>query len=192
MNILGSMSTGSMVISNQSLGYLSGTTSNIQGQIGVVSDNTNLALSKISSILTSVNTLGDNVNSLFDRTSGQSTGTGLTIFQNTVTVIGSVKQNSTGFNCGYYVAPSCSTSVSYNFGTDYGVYMVSFSVNKDRYWTLSSYVHVLRSVNGGSYTILLFQGSNNINQSIDTGTNIYTINCSIGGGSMQILKINSY
>lgn len=71
---------------------------------------------------TSVNTLGDNVNLLFGRTTGQSTGTGLTIFQNTVTVIGSLKQNSTGFNCGYYTAPSCSTSVSYNFVTDYAIW----------------------------------------------------------------------
>ena len=176
----------------RSLGYLSGTTSNILGQIGVVSDNTTLALSKITSMQASVNILNDNVTALVDRTTGQSTGAGLTTFQNTVNVIGSLKQNSTGFNCGYYTAPSCSTSVSYNFGSDYGIYMVSFSVNKDRAWTLSSYVHVLRSVNGGSFTIVLFQGSNDVNQSIDTGTNVRTINCSIGVGSMQILKICSY
>ena len=72
------------------------------------------------------------------------------------------------------------------------VYMISFSANRDRYWTLSSYVHVLRSVNGGSSIIPLFQGSNDMNQSIDSGTNIYTINCSNRGGSLKIMKISSY
>ena len=62
--------------------------------------------------------------------------------------------------------------------------MISFTVNKYRYWTPSSYVHVLQSVNGVSFIIPLFQCSNDVNQSIDTGTNIYTINCSNSGGSL--------
>ena len=90
-----------MVISNLSLGYLSGTTSNIQGQIGVVSDNTNLALSAITSIQSSVKIIGDNINDLFSRTDGQFTSTGLTIFDNTVNVQGKLKQNSSGFNAGW-------------------------------------------------------------------------------------------
>ena len=100
-----------------------------------------------------------------------------------------LKQNSSGFNAGYYILAGCDTSVTYNFGTDYGVYMISFSVNRDRYWTLSSYVHVLRTVSGGSFIIPLFQGSNDMNQNIDTGTNIYIINCSNRGGSLKIMKI---
>ena len=189
MNILGSMSTGSMVISNQSLGYLSGTTSNIQGQIGVVSDNSNHPLSNITSIQSSVKIIGDNIADLFSITDGQLTGTGLTIFNNTVSVQGQLKQNSSGFNVGYYVLAGCSDVVTYNFGTDYGVYMISFSVNRDRYWTLSSYVHVLRTVSGGSFIIPLFQGSNDMNQSIDSVTNIYTINCSNRGGSLKIINL---
>ena len=86
VTILGSVSTGSMVISNLSLGYLSGTTSNIQGQIGVVSNNTTLALSQISSIQSSVKIIGNNIADLFSKTDGQLTGTGLTIFNNTVSV----------------------------------------------------------------------------------------------------------
>ena len=131
VNILGSMSTGSTVISNQSLGYLSGTTSNIQGQIGAVSDKTTLAFSKITSIQSSVKIIGDNIADLLGRTDGQLTDTGLTIFDNTVSVQGKLKQNSSGFNVGYYVLAGCSDSVTYNFGIDYGVYMISFSVNKD-------------------------------------------------------------
>ena len=82
--------------------------------------------------------------------------------------------------------------MTYNFGTDYVVYMISFSVHRDRYWTLSSYVHVLRTVSGGSFIIPLFQGSNDLNQSIDTGTNIHTTNCSNRGGSLKIMKMSSY
>ena len=192
VNILGSVSTGSMVLSNQSLGYLSGTTSNILGQIGAISDNSTLALSKTTSIQSSVKIIGDNIDDLFSRTDGQLTGTGLTISNNTVSVQGQLKQNSSGFNVGYYTLAGCSDVVTYNFGTDYGVYMISFSVNGDRYWTLSSYVHVLRTVSNGSFIIPLFQGSNDMNQSIDTGTNIYTINCSNRGGSLKIMKLNSY
>ena len=127
------MSTGSAVITNLSLGYLSGTTSNIQGQIGVVSDNTTLALSNITSIQSSVKIIGDNVVEVLSRTNGQFTSTGLTIFDNTVYVQGNLKQNSSGFNAGYYILAGCDTSGTYNFGTDYGVYMISFSVNIDRY-----------------------------------------------------------
>ena len=160
--------------------------------IGAVSDNSALSLSEITSIQSSVKIIGDNINDLFSRTDGQFTSTGLTIFNNTVSVQGKLKQNSTGFNVGYYVLAGCSDSVTYNFGTDYGVYMISFSVNKDRYWTMSSYVHVLQSVNGGSFIIPLFQGSNDMNQSIDTGTNNYTIYCSNRGGSLKIMKICTY
>ena len=181
-----------MVISNKSLGYLSGTTSNIQGQIGAVSDNTTLAFSKISRMQTSVDILNEIVTALVDRTVYQSSGNGKTFFQNTVSVQGNLTQISTGFDCGYCVVPKCSDSVTYNFGTDYGVYMVSFTVNKDRIWTLSSYVHVLRSVNGGSFIIPLFQGSNNMDQSIDTGTNINSINCANRGVSLKLLKICTY
>ena len=38
-------------------------------------------------------------------------------------ISGKLKQNSSGFNVGYYVLAGCSDSVTYNFGTDYGVYM---------------------------------------------------------------------
>ena len=181
-----------MVISNQSLGYLSGTTSNIQGQIGAVSNNSTLAFSKITRIRTGVKIIGDNIADLLSRTEGQLTGTDQTIFDNTVSVQGKLKQNSTGFNCGYYVLAECADSVTYNFGTDYGVYMISFSVNRDRYWTMSSYVHVLRTVSGGSFIIPVFHGSNDKDESIDTGTNIYTINCANRGGSFKIMKLNSY
>ena len=61
VTILGSMSAGSTVISNLSLGYLSGTTSNIQGQISAVSDNSTLAFSKISTLQSSVKIIGDNI-----------------------------------------------------------------------------------------------------------------------------------
>ena len=100
VNILGAVSTGSMVISNQSLGYSSGTTSSMQGQISAVSDNSNLALSKITNIQSSVKIIGDNINDLFSRTDGQLTGTGLTIFNSTVSVQGQLKHNSSGFNVG--------------------------------------------------------------------------------------------
>ena len=139
-------------------------------------------MSKITSIQSSVKIIGDNIADLFSRTDGQFTGTGLTVFNNTVSVQGQLKQNSSGFNAGYYILAGCDTSVTYNFGTDYGVYMISFSVNINRYWTMSSYVHVLR----------LFQGSNEMNQSVDTGTNIFTIYCANRGGILKIMKISSY
>ena len=129
-----------------------------------------LALSKKTSIQSTVKIVGDYIADLLSRTDGQLTGTGLTFFNNTVSVQGKLKQNSSGFNVGYCILAGCDTSVSYNFGTDYGVYMISFSVNKDRYWTISSYVHVLRTVSRGSFIIPLFQGNNEMNQSIDTGT----------------------
>ena len=97
--------------------------------------------------------------------------------------------NITGMCWGMQCVPLLSMEV---IVTDYGVYMISFSVNRDRYWTLSSYVHVLRTVSGGSFIIPLFQGSNDMNQNIDTGTNIYTINCSNRGGSLKIMKICTY
>ena len=53
-------------------------------------------------------------------------------------------------------------------------------------------MHVLRTVSGGSFIIPLLQGSNDMNQSIDTGTNIYTINCSNRGGSLKIMKTYTY
>ena len=50
---------------------------------------------------------------------------------------------------------------------------------------MSSYVHVLRNVDNGSFIIPLFQGSNEMNQSIDTGTNIFTIYCANRGGILK-------
>ena len=121
------------------------------------------------------------------------TGTGLTIFDNTVNVQGQLKQNSSGFNVGYYILAGCSDVETYNFGTDYGLYMISFSISKDKYWTMSSYVHVLRNVSGGSFIIPLFQGNtNDMNQSIDTGTNIYSLYSSLRGGTLKIMKLCTY
>ena len=52
--------------------------------------------------------------------------------------------------------------------------MGSYHVDQDRNTTLLSCVHVLCKVNGGSLTVLLFQGSNNMSQLIDRNTEIYS------------------
>ena len=57
---------------------------------------------------TSVDILNEIVTALVDRTVYQSSGNGKTVFQNTVSVQGNLTQISTGFNCGYYVVPTCS------------------------------------------------------------------------------------
>ena len=36
-------------------------------------------------------------------------------------------------------------------------------------------MQILKNVNGGLFTVLLFRGRNNMSHSIDTCTNIYTI-----------------
>ena len=60
------------------------------------------------------------------------------------------------------------------------------------YATPSSHVHVLRNVNGGSFTIPLYQGSNNIGQSITTGINANFLDCEIAEGALIKTKLLSY
>ena len=125
VDILGSMSTGSMVIpismSHQSLGYLPGTTSNIQSQIGTISDNTTHAFSNITRMQTTVDILSTGVTLPQNQTTLQSHENGRTSFRDSITCGGNLTQVSSGFNLGYYKKSSCYYTETYNFGTDHGV-----------------------------------------------------------------------
>ena len=102
-----------------------------------------------------------------------------------------IQQPTSGYFVNFYRKTNCTTSETYNFQSAHGKYDVYYNANHDRNTSSFHHVDICNNVNSGSFSIALYKGSG-ISLSIDTNTNIMTINCTVAGGTLQINRTMAY
>ena len=86
-----------------------------------------------------------------------------------------------------------SATISNNLTVGVNATTVTFTVNADVLTTASWYVSILNNVNGGSViTAIIAPYPSTINASINTSTNVLTLNISYSGGKLMIHRLFKY
>ena len=106
-------------------------------------------------------------------------------------ITGAINNTTSGSSNFFYRKTNCGTSETFDFQPFHGLYTVCYNLNHDRSTTAFYYVDVLNNVNGGSYINLVNQGAS-MSASINTATNIFTINSPFINGILLINRIMSY
>ena len=106
-------------------------------------------------------------------------------------ITGAINELNSGSSSTFYRKTGCGTNETYNFQPSHGIYTVFYNINHDRYTTASYYVYVLNNVNGGSVVVPIFEGFS-MSASINTITNVFTINSPFSNGILLINKIMSF
>ncbi len=123
--------------------------------------------------------------------SGNTNITGNTNIIGNTNITGVIKELSSGSSINFYRKTNCGTNETFDFQAIHGLYTVCYNLNHDRSTTAFYYVDVLNNVNGGSYVTIVNQGSG-MSASINTSTNVFTINSPFINGILLINRIMSY
>ena len=102
-----------------------------------------------------------------------------------------IQESTSGFFANFYRKTNCGTTETYNFQSNRGRFEVFYNANQDRNSSSYHNVDVLANVNGGSMALPIYRGSG-VSVSIDTNTNILTINSTVTGGTILINRLMAY
>ena len=115
-----------------------------------------------------------------------------------LSVLGSLKTNTniqnttSGYFQNFYRKTNCTTSETFDFQSFHGKYEILYNANHDRNTSGFYHLDVLNNVNGGSYVLAFVFNPSGLTASINTSTNILTMNCTVSGGTFQVNRLMSY